>query len=578
MAYSNGRIYVDTSVTPNVGVSINDLQRCFAVVIEATINGQTVRLLSGDLGVYCSKKTGDTFSAPYTYNNNGTLVTVNATWRVISRREINPWARYRPIPCSLFPASDNIPQTITPTQRMNERYGLDQLVDMYAADPDQLYVDYVNSLEKKGTYYLKVRLWGDTHWKRLTDFAKTDDNGNVTSLGYDHNARMDDVTVKLRGDNNLYTLTPLIPEGNRELYIPDGETVRFQFPNDQKWVNEYYKYMRGVLSNVETVNNHEEWLSAMDLMVSNQYSNNNIPQDITQVLRGVSIFRRANDAWELLNVVYNRVGNSNYSTEYNSTTKESFLDLTRLNDGGMNNIDLYMFNHPELDTDTNARDRVSLYRVDTAHQNMYPYHHDFMLWNLEGRLLFSEFWVQDNSFQNLMPIPGFTYEVNIHRQAAPPVPAQNHAYITNVLGFQTQDMGNAVQIALQDNPSWTSIVFTFIINPSTFLQSGESLGNDVIANAALVMTRMRDAYSAFNLIISDSQGNEVFNFNLLTEIMEIGYSNYDVGGEIWKECDSLLYDASGHVSTSGLTAKVVATTRSQYGGTRGSDQLGIENT
>lgn len=66
-------------------VSIYDLQQCFGTVIEGTVDGQTVRELACDLGVICRMKTGDTFTVD------------GVTWRVVSRSEINRWAKYKPV-------------------------------------------------------------------------------------------------------------------------------------------------------------------------------------------------------------------------------------------------------------------------------------------------------------------------------------------------------------------------------------------------------------------------------------------------------------------------------------------------
>ena len=109
MAYNNGQIYVDNSVTPNIGVSIGDLQQCFAVIIEATINGQTVRRLSSDLGVNCAKRANDTFTVG------------GVTWQVVSRREINPWAKYKPI--EYKPGSSPVVTPLTESQRASVNYG-----------------------------------------------------------------------------------------------------------------------------------------------------------------------------------------------------------------------------------------------------------------------------------------------------------------------------------------------------------------------------------------------------------------------------------------------------------------------
>ena len=175
MSYSNGRI--------TGAVSINDVQKALGVS-------------SGDLATLCESEL------------------------------INPWAKYRPIPCSN--GANNKPNLITPAQRLAERYGVDPPVDMFTADTIQQYEDYVNNvIEKHGLYYIKLRPWGDRHWKRLSDFVNTDDNGTlVQNSGYDHNAKPDNKKVTISGGSaeqaGEHYLAPLIPETQRTIYIPAG--------------------------------------------------------------------------------------------------------------------------------------------------------------------------------------------------------------------------------------------------------------------------------------------------------------------------------------------------------------------
>lgn len=87
MAHSNGMI--------TAPVSIHDVMSVVPVTLRATINGTTVTISSNDLGVLCSKKTGDTITGSYTDPNTGT-VTQNVTWTVV-RTDINIWAKYKPV-------------------------------------------------------------------------------------------------------------------------------------------------------------------------------------------------------------------------------------------------------------------------------------------------------------------------------------------------------------------------------------------------------------------------------------------------------------------------------------------------
>lgn len=94
--------YNPTTKIITAPVGTPDLQKCFAVRIEAnvTIDGriETVNVLSGDIGVNCALETGDTFIADYIYIDAlGTHVIHNVTWTVVSRNEINKWAKYKPV-------------------------------------------------------------------------------------------------------------------------------------------------------------------------------------------------------------------------------------------------------------------------------------------------------------------------------------------------------------------------------------------------------------------------------------------------------------------------------------------------
>lgn len=75
-------------------VSIADVQSVVPVIIQGTVNGTVMRIRSGDLGVLCSAKVGDTFRAPITVN--GTTYS-NILWTVIDRVDINIWSKYKPV-------------------------------------------------------------------------------------------------------------------------------------------------------------------------------------------------------------------------------------------------------------------------------------------------------------------------------------------------------------------------------------------------------------------------------------------------------------------------------------------------
>lgn len=446
MSYSNGRIYTEeTAGGKQIGVSIGDLMRCFGVVIRTTYDGVTDRRQSTDLGVIVAKRQGDSFYAPLVVD--GVVIAQSVEWTVESRREMNPWARYRPIPCQM--AENNVPGLITPAQRLDEHYGILPPVDMYTADTEAQVEDYADSVWD-GSFALKLRPFGDTHWKRLADFVKTGEHGELCNgIGYDHNAQPDDVVVTISGSTDgaadgVHHLLPLIPEGQRDIYAPKGRVVRFQFPNDQLWVDEYYQYTKGLSNHVTKIDRHEEWLAPMDLVGANFYKHN--PADITHVLRGVYVLKwddsknNDNGGWRFVNRVWNTVDKSSYSTEYNATTKGSFLDLTRLDDGDMNNIDLYMWNnYPGIEIDRNALESVRRYK-NSSTPDSYSTAHDRLLWNLEGEYLFVEFWHNNASSQDITPIHGFCYTVRIYRDQIPSVSIDVPG-IVEFLRVQTKDGG-----------------------------------------------------------------------------------------------------------------------------------------
>lgn len=375
-------------------VGIHDLQQCFAVVIRATIEGQTVTRLSGDLGVICSTRAGETFTI------NG------VTWTVVSRREINPWARYRPIPCQLV-AGANTQLPITPSQRMGERYGVDPPVDMYSADDISAYQQYAAGIEQHGAYYLKLRPWADNgHWKRFTDFVKTDNSGNVTNTGYDHNARPANVKVTIASGQTWqigeHYLAPLIPDGQRTIDIPPGSTTaRYQLPNDHTWMDLYYQQVHGTATDIVHIDSeNEEWLSPIDFMGTSTYD-----KSYASVRRRILVFRWAdgqdriegdvnfnvlNDAaWRFYNYATDKVGGNLKETERPfSTHRNAWLDLT------------------------DSADDANCYYTQAA---PYAQNNKHLFSELTGRCLFIDAWVEENSYLNLMPIVGYAYEVHITR-------------------------------------------------------------------------------------------------------------------------------------------------------------------
>lgn len=382
MSNSNGRIFA----TSQNGVDLGDLRTVVPVVIQATIGGETVTRVSSDVGVLCSAKVGDRIT-----DTNGVV------WTVVTRSEVNPWARYRPIPCAN--GNINTPQPLTPAERMTERYGIEPPIDMFTADNIQQFEDYANSMKDYNSYFLKLRPWGDTHIRRLSDFAKEDNQREkVPNIGYDHNAQMDNVKITISSGNvqGTFYLKPVVPENLRTLYIPSGSTsARFQLPNDHRWMDIYYSYIWGTSFQVITLEANEEWLSPIDLMGANTYG-----ITYASVLRRTLIFiwadsqmrqegdpyYNADDAqWHFYNYVTDKVGGSLPEADRDfATYPNAYIDLT-----------------------------------DTAGTDNCYYSNMNYLRTLHGKCLFIDCWLQSNSSTNVLPIPGFTYEVNIIRSANP---------------------------------------------------------------------------------------------------------------------------------------------------------------
>ena len=382
MSNSNGRIYT----TAQTGVGITDLQTVVPVVLTATIDGVTVTRNAADVVMLCSAKVGDTFT-----DSDGVV------WTVSSRSAVNPWAKYRPIPCSN--SNYNVPRPITPGERMAERYGIVPPIDMFTADNIHQMENYVNALTDYSDYYIRLRPWNSGHYRRMSDFAKTAaDGAKVANVGYDHNAQMDDVqvTISTGSVRGTFFLKPTIPDNYRTLYIPSGSTsARFQLPNDHRWMDIYYQYVWGTTSETVTVQAHEEWLSPIDLMGASTYMTS-----YASVRRRTVIFRWAdsqgridgdpyfnpNDAkWRFYNYVTDKVGGS----------------------------------LPEADRDFATYPNAWLDLTDTAGVGNCYYNDRNYLKNLTGRCLFMDCWLQSNSSTNVMPIPGYVYEMQILRQANP---------------------------------------------------------------------------------------------------------------------------------------------------------------
>lgn len=344
-------------------VSIVDVQTLCPVRL---VSGSTV-INSTDVGVLCSARDGDTVRI------NGTTYTVRRA------NNINPWARYRPFPGTTY----NKQGLLTPAERAIEVYGIESPVDMFTADDIQAYEDYANQIENYGADYLQLRPWGDTKYRRLADFVKTDANGAIVSgVGYDHEAKPDakQVTISSGKARGTYYLQPVIPESQHTIVIPPGSTqARYELPNDHRWLDIYYQYVYGSTTEVVSVSGNEEWLSPIDLMGGSTYQTS-----YASVRRRVLIFRWDEDdaKWRFYNYVTDKVGGS-LATRPFSSYPQAWLDLT----------------------DTASAANTYYYNNPTYHP----------MSTLTGKCLFIDCWVESNSSVNVRPIPGFAYTIEINR-------------------------------------------------------------------------------------------------------------------------------------------------------------------
>lgn len=252
MAHSNGRIYTETRNGVRYGVTTEDV---------AAVLGQA----SLDVGTLCRAS------------------------------NINPWARYKPIPCTLG-GGHNVPRALTEAERAAERYGLAEIVDMFTSDNVQQFEDYANSLDLSSHEGgIKMRPWANNGmYYRLSDFVKLSADGSfAVNKGYDHQARS--ATVTVTKSDTVYQLRPLIPVGDRTVYA-DG-VAQFTYPVDATWLDVYVKYIKGetLAANESVTTSNDEWLSPVDLALANTYSQ---IVDPNSVRRGVMVFHMDNGVWK----------------------------------------------------------------------------------------------------------------------------------------------------------------------------------------------------------------------------------------------------------------------------------------
>lgn len=143
MSYANGRIYVDTSKTPNEGVGIYDVQRALST------NRQ-------DLGELCT------------------------------HQNINIWAKFKPIYHTGVAALKN-------SQRHDNSHSVPgYTISWGIKKPSSVaWASYINAqgVVQSGLWGYDKPTGGTASPYRLTDYAEVNDSGVVTGHGYDRNAK-----------------------------------------------------------------------------------------------------------------------------------------------------------------------------------------------------------------------------------------------------------------------------------------------------------------------------------------------------------------------------------------------------
>lgn len=280
--------------------------------------------------------------------------------------KINPWARWKPI-ASRPADNNNVPQRLTLAQVKAENYGSQVTLDSWASDfPDEVVKWITNGGLKCKPFNTNPR----NQYHRLTDFVAPSDADNPSVRGYDHVARPSGVTVRLN-TSDVYTLEPLIPVASRNLVIEADQTVKFAFPKDCQWLPYYYGLDDEHYAQSITLDN-DDWLCPLDYMTSDTYGGM-IISEITR--RAVAIVRHQPDSaheWNALGWVYDIL------------------------DGSTHYLDLSASNETILNWGTGGGSET--------------------IGSLEGEFMFVELYM--NHYENsdlILPIVGFTYQVNIER-------------------------------------------------------------------------------------------------------------------------------------------------------------------
>ena len=222
MPHSNGRIYTETRNGVRYGVTTEDV---------AAVLGQA----SLDVGTLCRAS------------------------------NINPWAKYRPLPLSR--QDRGTPGALTDAARRQRDWGVNfasrfQINSEYDTPPENMVEFAGNGTLQENDMCVVPLEWneGVPHWYNLLDFVRVDDNGNIVDgVGYNHLAVATLDVVTLAGTSHVMA-GAIFTENRRDVVIEDGKSYDVPLPNDSDFLRAMY--------NGGVRNENPEAMSIMDLLIN----------------------------------------------------------------------------------------------------------------------------------------------------------------------------------------------------------------------------------------------------------------------------------------------------------------------
>lgn len=334
MPHSNGRIYTEMRNGVRYGVTAEDV---------AAVLGQA----SLDVGTLC--RAGN----------------------------INPWAKYRPLPLS---RQDRwTPAALTDAARRLRGWGVNfasrfQINSQFDTPPENM-VEFASKNELKENDMCVVPLeWneGEPHWYNLLDFVRVDDNGNIVDgVGYNHLAVAAPDVVTLAGTSYVMAGAIFIASG-RDVVIEDGKSYDKQLPNDRDFLRAMY--------NGGVRDENPEAMSVMDLLM-------NFDSGHALWLSNTEYARRCIQLITTSETLYNGVIDTSKKDEsviIDESDSVKSVDFSTSSDIVLSKVDKYGF-----ENSCNLKD-------------------------ISGRIWVAEYYKVPNLVSHV-PIPGLVYTINIQR-------------------------------------------------------------------------------------------------------------------------------------------------------------------